>query len=220
MNSLHIKTALLAYFRFRKQWPYLATEVGGYSADVLASDGAALVEAEVKVSRYDLLADFRKPKHVHCARADVTSEWTPNKFYFAVPPHLETIALETIIAKAPRYGLMVIGEGRVDDCVRVARKAERIHSRPISAFALTKIVLRASSDLVTLYIKHELEAQALRGYLDQSKRFVDQEMREQQEAIDAEAEEEEESDAGAEDPERDAQDLVGERAAQGGAQEG
>lgn len=164
MNSLHLKTAVMAYFRFRKRWPYISTECGDYNADVVASDGSHhLVEVEVKCTRSDFLADFVKAKHRNYAIND-PGRWTPSKFYFAVPEALEEFALKTL-EEYPRYGLIVVTAARLDDCVRVAKKAEALHQRHVDRQALVAMLLRNTSDLVMLYIKREVENAGLRDYL-------------------------------------------------------
>lgn len=165
----------MAYMRYRRRWPYIATEVGNYGADLVASDGKQLVEVEVKISMADLVADFKKTKHSRYGdSAGVDDRWEPNKFYFAVPSYLKDHALRRL-EDVPRYGLLTIGDGPVDNCTVVEKRAAVLHSRAASPCTLSAMVMRASSDLVTLYIKRELECQNRADFLAMSKRWVERE---------------------------------------------
>jgi hypothetical protein len=185
VNSLFVKTAVMAYWRFKKRLPYMATEVGEFNADILASDGKTLIEAEVKTSRKDFMVDFRKAKHMYYGESEGAEVspgrralgrhkvWIPNKFYFAVPASMETWATEQL-AKYPHYGLLVVDEGkRVDDCVRTSKVARELHDRQPHEKTLNKMLLRMGSDLVTLYMKRELESSILSAFLNKSKEIVE-----------------------------------------------
>lgn len=74
MNSNKVKAALLAYFRYKKQVHYMATECGFFSSDLLMESKGLLTEIEVKVSLADFRADFKKPKHEFYIRN------VPNKY--------------------------------------------------------------------------------------------------------------------------------------------
>lgn len=106
MDSKYIKAALSANFRFKKQCKWMATEVGKFSADFLAisKSGKDLIEVEVKVSKTDLANDFKKRKHM--VYSDKRDKWTPNYFFFAVPPHLVEYAVASCVGKP--YGVLEI----------------------------------------------------------------------------------------------------------------
>lgn len=167
MNSVAVKTAVLCFCRFAKRYEYISTECGEFSADVLASNGKELMEVEVKVSKADFNRDFSKRKHRIYARPDEpvspysVRDWIPNKFYFAVPEHLKDAVLEVLKGDYQKYGLMVVGEGRIDQAVTVVKKAQPLHSRPILPAVLRKILLRCTSDLCHFYMKGELESECL-----------------------------------------------------------
>ncbi len=65
MNSVQMKAAAMHWLRFRKQLNYVATECGFWSADVIGCDSEHLIEIEVKVSRADLMAEFRNKLEKH-----------------------------------------------------------------------------------------------------------------------------------------------------------
>jgi hypothetical protein len=103
MESSYIKACLSAYFRFSKQCHFIATEVGRFNADFLTVKKGMMTEVEIKVSKADLNNDFKKQKHqIYEQNA---SPWTPNYFYFCVPPELVDYAVAKCVDKP--YGVMV-----------------------------------------------------------------------------------------------------------------
>lgn len=85
----------------------MATEVGMFNSDFMVIDKSnAMHDIEIKVSKQDLLADFKKRKHLRYELCN--SYWTPNYFYFAVPEHLLEYALAKCADK--KYGVMLIKE--------------------------------------------------------------------------------------------------------------
>lgn len=104
MDSGYMKAALSAYFRFKRGIKFIATECGYYNSDFLAITKKALIEIEIKISKADLNAEFKKPKHK--VYADARSDWTPNQFYFAVPQELAEYAVAKCIDT--KYGVCVI----------------------------------------------------------------------------------------------------------------
>ena len=63
MNSNEMKTKVLHYLRFKRDYSLVATEAGRKkknNADVLASNFEEIVEVEIKISKYDLKKDFQK----------------------------------------------------------------------------------------------------------------------------------------------------------------
>ena len=106
VNSDYIKVVLLHNFRFQKQFKYVTTEAGRYNSDVLAiNKSGKLVEVEVKVSKTDLTADFRKPKHL-IYQQKPEFKWTPHQFYFAVPKEIVEFAIAKTVGKP--YGVIVV----------------------------------------------------------------------------------------------------------------
>jgi hypothetical protein len=114
MDSNHIKTALYNYFRFKKGCYYLATEVGYFNSDFLAVSKKGLIEIEVKTSKSDFKADFKKEKHKIYETG--TSPWTPTFFYFAVPEELASFAAGKLAGT--KYGILVINEATLIETKR------------------------------------------------------------------------------------------------------
>lgn len=85
--------------------------------DVLSLNGSNyLIEFEVKVSRSDFLADRKKSRFVHYDK-QLTAKYTPNRFYYAVPPGLVQVA------ELPWFAGLVY----VSDKIEVIRKAPLMH---------------------------------------------------------------------------------------------
>jgi hypothetical protein len=165
MNAIQLKTALLSFFRFQRQWAYVNTESGDFYADVLTSNKKKLVEIEIKVKHNDIFAEFKKPKH-HQYRSFVEkgakpinrrTQWIPNEYYFAVPEHL----LDTLrhqLEEWPEYGIIVVahnGWGIAE--ANIIKKAKTIHNNEPTPDVLNSMIKRMGSDLITLYQKRELE---------------------------------------------------------------
>lgn len=156
-SSRMIKTAVLAWLRFGKQFPYIATECGAYSADVLGTDGKIVIEVEVKVSRADLRNDFRsKDKHrkYKLPSDGYYNEWIPHQFYFAVPEHLGDYAIELTEKDYPDYGVIVCrDEGfSLADCAVTKRRAKKLHENPVLPRIQRAIALRMGSELCSIYL--------------------------------------------------------------------
>lgn len=109
VNSLHLKTALLAYYRFKRQL-ICADEVylGRFISDVLVDTGKEIIEVECKVSKSDLWADGNKGKHNNYKLIDRYA--SPNKFYICVPTSLVEEALKFVQQINPRYGVIEFSE--------------------------------------------------------------------------------------------------------------
>ncbi len=110
ITSLHLKTALMCYYRFKRQC-LVADEI--YSsfneiADVLVDTGKEIYEIEIKISKSDLNAEKKKSKH----KNSVDEKWLKrrergaNKFYLCVPTELIPYAEEWIQEVNPKYGLI------------------------------------------------------------------------------------------------------------------
>lgn len=112
ITSLHLKTALMCYYRFKRQY-LVADEI--YScfneiADVLVDTGKEIYEIEIKISRSDLNAEKKKSKHKNSDKLD--EKWIKrrergaNKFYICVPTELIPYAEKWIQEVNPKYGLI------------------------------------------------------------------------------------------------------------------
>ena len=155
MNSEDIKTAALCWLRWGRQYPFVATEVGRWSADVLGATKTTMTEVEVKISKSDLKADFVKPKHKFYAEISPLyrgAGWLPNQMYFAVPEELQEFALTALQEKNPKYGLLVFKEGLPNGhnltCMRTAKK---LHQASPSPKVLEQFVLRMGSEICNFH---------------------------------------------------------------------
>lgn len=183
VNSDHIKTAILCWFRFGRQYHHIATEVGHWSADVVGADEKMLVEVEVKVSKSDFQRDFTKDKHrfylntFNKIEDKINSyyyKWIPNKFYFAVPEDLGEWAAAYLEEKQSPYGLVVIKHSRggvypIDKSTDVVRKAKYLHKDPPKKGVFTTILSRMSSALCIDQINahsNQLARETLKNALD------------------------------------------------------
>lgn len=151
------KIALLAYCRYKKQMPYIATEVGtlaGCLADVLASDGKSLVEFEVKVSLQDLLRDSKKPKHKYYNEAQGYSQrGSPNMLYYAIPEWLWEKHQERILASVnEKYGIITFVNIEFGN-MQVVKRATKLHDHHVTQRALMVLVKRMASELVGLSVQ-------------------------------------------------------------------
>jgi hypothetical protein len=156
--SEQIKTAVLCWLRFGRRYPYVCTEVGRFSADVLGATTKSITEVEVKVSKSDFRADFANKKNKHALYKNVSPRyrgagWLPNQMYFAVPEAMKDFALEQLAAQNPRYGLMIFKDGLADihalECVKTAQK---LHTVAPSPKILENILLRMGSELTNFHI--------------------------------------------------------------------
>lgn len=172
----------MCYYRFKKQFKYITTEVGDFNADIVALNESDLIEVEVKTSKSDFTADFSKAKHTYYAEEGNEVEgkkrrriWVPNLFYFAVSDLMEEWALHKL-QDYPNYGLLVIREGEITDAVIVSKKAKLLHENKPTPKIVKKLLLRMGSDLCNFYIKRELESELLTTFLTQSKKIVEKEL--------------------------------------------
>lgn len=111
MNSNYMKAVLLCHFRYKKGLGMIASEAGYYNSDVLAvTKKHRLIEIEIKTSKTDLNADFKKRKH-QIYKQHSGKVFVPHYFYFAIPANdkkLIEYALTKIVGTP--YGLVLIQE--------------------------------------------------------------------------------------------------------------
>lgn len=153
MNSALLKTEALCYLRFNRGMDYVCTEAGYWSADVIGADENTVIEIEVKVSRADLLAEFRNKKSKHAYYQQLTN-WSPNYFYFLVPIELAPEACEIVKEKFPKAGVLTYKYPtlRPGERLKVVRNPQKLHgNKPFPKF-VRSIRRRASSELCGLHI--------------------------------------------------------------------
>ncbi len=153
MTSEQLKVKVIHYLRVARTMPYIATECGKYSADILAL-GNELVEVETKISISDLRAEKKKEKHQFYSNPelllsglDQLRTWEqeykkgqyfsiPDKFYFAVPENLAEKALKITEEFNSLYGLIIVSDEKLGphwtgarNCVCVGKPAKKLISR-------------------------------------------------------------------------------------------
>ena len=108
-----LKYEALLYLRFNPRCELIATEASRFNADVMGSNYKNIYEIEVKISKSDLFADSKKPKHLTYSQP--LTRIRPNIFYYLVPISLMDDALEAIEKLNKHYGLLVYrGETKLD----------------------------------------------------------------------------------------------------------
>ena len=99
-TSLEIKTTLIDYFRFRRQWlcaPEVSWDCG--LADILIDTGTEIREVEVKISKSDLYNnELKKEKHDRGVKC--------NRFYICAPTYLIEDAIKWCEKTEPFYGVI------------------------------------------------------------------------------------------------------------------
>jgi hypothetical protein len=155
-NSEIIKTALMAYYRFRRQW-ICGTEVhcgiAGETADVMVDTGTEIREVEVKCSKSDLwTGEAKKSKHKWYM---VGHKNIPNSFYICVPTNLIEEAQKWVQEINSSYGIIEFVTKRLDnqflvweELVLQNKKAKAI-SQIYSTRLKEKIIYRTCSELIS-----------------------------------------------------------------------
>lgn len=163
INSDFIKTALMLDYRFARKCNIIATEVGAYSSDFLAVSNCRkkLIEVEIKISKQDLIADFKKEKHqiykegkrkfVGHDNIREFCEYTPHEFHFCVPSDLVNDAIE--LTNGTNYGVIKCGIGNGSVSVGrtvIVKRAKKLHTKEISQNVIDNILKRMASELANL----------------------------------------------------------------------
>lgn len=161
LNSDLIKSLVIARARFANGVYMIATEVGSFNSDVLYIDkNNELVEVEVKISKSDLINDFKKFKHVIFKGS--ADEFVPHKFYFCVPEELESDALE--LTKDTNYGIIRCRNwygsirGAMDRVI-IIKRAKNLHNRPISENVKNTIIKRMASEIANHRLERALKTE-------------------------------------------------------------
>lgn len=145
-----IKYKALYWLRIKQRCAFIATEVGGWSADVLGVNEKKMIEVEVKISKSDLLADLKKSKHryytdqMHGSKWE--TRWVPTHFYYAVPLRLIEDAKTMLIAnKLDSYGLIET------ETFSVVKRCKPLHKREPDSHAKFILALRMGSELLRFH---------------------------------------------------------------------
>jgi hypothetical protein len=153
-----LRTHLMAYLRYEKDFHILASEVKYNQcwSDVLAYKDNKIYEYEVKVSKADFKADFKKKlgskrygqqqnKHDVYLQKTASSKFIPHYFLFVIPEKLEDFVVEYCKETCAKYGVLVFdGAG-----FRSAKRSSKLNDAVCNPRVKEKIIMRATSDLVT-----------------------------------------------------------------------
>ena len=160
ISSLHLKTALLYYYRFKRR-DLCSDEV--YSgcrekADILVDTGKAIFEIEIKLNKADFYKEKKKKKH------KVDSFRGANNFYICTTTDLISFAEKWIKEVNPKYGLIEFntqyyterkaryGITHWDKCLRFKIRARQLHTE-YNKRLRNNIIKRLPSALCNCYIK-------------------------------------------------------------------
>lgn len=157
-HSGHLKTAVMAYYRFKKM-SVCADEV--FNADVLVDTGKEIIEIECKISKSDLRADSKKSKHNEF-KDPLKKKWSiPNKFYICVPTELVEEAKIWTEEVNPAYGVIELSNTKYEHWVKYTmgwenmlyfvKKAKPLHKEYHSK--QERIALRLSSKIINASIE-------------------------------------------------------------------
>ena len=153
-----IKNHLLAYWRFRRGWHYVATEC--WDEDVVVSNGQQLVFVEVKISWADYRHEFQKSKY-HETLAG-TPDWMrlpvlPNRKYLAAPLELARRIAQDVPNHHPEFGVLALWDdapvrrqGVTGADITILHKSKAIHNNAVSPIVLNTLLGRMASELVTV----------------------------------------------------------------------
>lgn len=154
MRSL--RTEAICWLRFGKRMPIVCTEVGAWHADVLGISPTEVVEIEIKTSRSDLRADFKKTsKHSAYSNPEGISHLSiPNYFYYFVPEALGEYAVEYLGERFPKAGVAQLEDlgNRDGKNARVLKRAQKIHGDRPSRQTIETAIQRMSSELCGRHI--------------------------------------------------------------------
>jgi hypothetical protein len=160
VKSAFLKTEALCWLRFEKQMESVCTEGGYWNADVMGVCPEFAIEVEVKVSKADLLAEFKNKRAKHAYYQGKGDKWAPNYFYFLVPPDLAEAAVDIVKEKFPKAGVLIYDgtekrlttKKRYGAALRCARRPQALHKKKPSAALQESIRYRAASELCSMHI--------------------------------------------------------------------
>jgi len=167
VTAKDITASIMANLRFTKKMNLIASEVGHFSSDVLAvqTDKGRFVEVEVKVSKSDLMADFKKYKHEYYLHQYKTGEplkdsrrwkwynnFVPKQFFFAVPEDMLEYTLNAV--QDLPYGVICYRKTNLPHFrrVRIEKTAKKLHDKPVPLNVIDDVLLRMSSELCNFHI--------------------------------------------------------------------
>ena len=158
VNSMHVMTALMCYFRYKRN-ALVASEVDLYSygkSDIVADTGKVTYDVEIKTTINDLKRDFKKYKHSMLDyAAGKSSYWVPNYFYFCLPVLLIDKAKVIINEQGNKFGILSYDYENSrfyipEKFIKSVQIGKKIHNRYDTGIR-KKIVKRLSSELCIIY---------------------------------------------------------------------
>lgn len=162
LDSARIKLLLMEYFRYKKQFFGVVSEYRHYCDEVedfVAFKNFDIAVVEIKISKSDFLADFKKPKHTPAY------QWWYSHFYFCVTEDLKDFVLEYLKENGYKnYGVLIANNGNGKPYISVARPAKRKENKNSKIFRygllhsenshfLESLVRRMSSEMIIEKIK-------------------------------------------------------------------
>ena len=162
LTSIDLKYYIMAYYRYIRHWPVVATEVStlkSFFADVIAADTQELVEIEIKTTREDFLREFssKESKHNIYLDYDINKahqlkkqayQLMPNRMFYAAEPKLASIMVD--ILKGSPYGVIEVDITRPISPAQVIKSADLLH-QTFPKQLYNRAIHRATSELVSLY---------------------------------------------------------------------
>lgn len=145
-NANQCKNVLMSYFRFKRGYPYVATEY--LECDVVAANNLEWIEVEVKISWSDFCAEWKKKKHQERGLSIYRkAKYAPNRKYFAAPPSLAQRIANYCAENHPEYGVLSIW---TEEEINFVRRATVLHKEQPNCKTLDGIISRVTSELITL----------------------------------------------------------------------
>lgn len=148
----------LAWLRFGKKFDLVATEAGGWNADVLGMSETCSIEVEVKVSKSDLRREFSSKTTKHWLYQncdDHAVQSAPTYWYLYVPQDLADEACALADAHFPKAGVAIYdadSRALAGRRTTIRRRAQKLHERPPTATSRRSLLLRMGSELVGRYV--------------------------------------------------------------------
>jgi len=155
---MHLKTALMSYFRYKRQF-CCGDEVRDCDVVVIDKEGW-VYDIEVKISKADLWTGEAK-KSKHKEYIEQIGRWTtPNYFYVCVPTVLLEEAKKWVKTVNPNYGIIEFTSENFtskyhsnrywEQSTYIRKKAKPLHNRVITRWQEV-LLRRLSSAMTTVY---------------------------------------------------------------------
>lgn len=157
LNSKDLKAFAIQWLRFGKQCHICATEAGEFHSDAFGITDDFSIEIEVKISRSDLMNDFKKPKHGLYKALDSKNHRffnIPNYFYYLIPYSLQFDAES--LCKGTPYGIILSDTNQLSEGKFTVCKSPRMIHTNKPTEKLKKVVLfRMASELANYHLNFE-----------------------------------------------------------------